>query len=385
MRHHRIAVIPGDGVGKEVVPAALEVLDIAGRDFSFSLETTEIPYGSDYYHKHGQMMPDGGLRRLAAFDAIFLGAIGNPNLVPDHVSLEGLLLRIRRGFRYSVNVRPHRVLAGVESPLRRSAFDILCIRENTEGEYSGAGGRVHEGTEDEVVVETAIFSRRGCERVMCYAFDQASNRGKRIASATKSNALSHGMVFWDEVFKTVSLDYPDVETTKYHIDALCARFITHPETLDVVVAPNLLGDILTDIGAAIQGGLGFAPSANIDPTRTYPSLFEPVHGSAPDIAGKGIANPIAAIWAGALMLEFLGERQASEAIMSAIELVTTTAHIRTPDMGGRATTDEMGTAIASALAASFLEPSRTRAPADSRSHEAAGKTTSAKAQRSPSK
>lgn len=350
MRHYQIAVIPGDGVGQEVVPAALEVLRAAGRQFDFVLETAGFPWGCEYYVQHQQMMPPDGLRQLETFQAIFLGAVGYPALVPDHVSLHGLLLEIRRGFRQVVNVRPHRLLQGVISPLRAADFDILCIRENSEGEYAGAGGRIHAGTEDEVAIETAIFTRRGCERVMRFAFEQARLRGGRLAAATKSNAQRHSMVFWDEVFRAVAAEYPDVEATTYHVDALAARFITAPHSLDVVVASNLFGDILTDIGAAIQGGLGFAPSGNIDPTRRYPSMFEPVHGSAPDIAGKGMANPCAAIWTGAMMLEFLGERAAAAAVVEAIQTVTAAGRVRTPDMGGSSTTREVAEAVAAALA-----------------------------------
>lgn len=346
MRHHAIALIPGDGIGKDVIAAALPVLQAAGERYGFRLDTTSFPWGSEYYAAEGRMMPHDGIAQLRPFDAIYLGAIGYPALVPDHISLHDLLLKIRREFQQFINMRPHRVLAGVESPLRSAKLDLLVIRENSEGEYVGAGGRAHVGTDDEVAVETAIFTRHGCERVMRFAFEEARQRSGRLAAATKSNAQRHSMVFWDEVLARVAADYPDVQTTKYHIDALCARFITHPETLDVVVASNLFGDILTDIGAALQGGLGFAASGNIDPTRTYPSMFEPVHGSAPDIAGQGIANPSATIWAGALMLEFLGERDAAAAVMHALESVTGAGQVSTPDMGGTGTTEQMAHAIA---------------------------------------
>ena len=349
IRRHTIAVIPGDGIGKDVTAAALPVLQAAGERYGFRLDTTSFPWGSEYYAAEGRMMPHDGIAQLRPFDAIFLGAIGYPSIVPDHISLHDLLLKIRREFQQFVNMRPHRVLAGVESPLRSPHLDLLVIRENSEGEYVGAGGRVHVGTDDEVAVETAIFTRRGCERVMRFAFEEARNRSGRLAAATKSNAQRHSMVFWDEVLAGVAADYPDVQTNKYHIDALCARFITHPQTLDVVVASNLFGDILTDIGAALQGGLGFAASGNIDPTRTYPSMFEPVHGSAPDIAGQGIANPSAMIWAGALMLEFLDERAAATAVMHALESVTGAGKASTPDMGGTGTTEEMAQAVARAV------------------------------------
>lgn len=349
MNHYPIAVIPGDGVGQEVVPAALRVLDAAGERFGFRLEKSYFPWGCEYYLREGRMMPADGLRQLEPFAAIFLGAVGFPSLVPDHISLHGLMLEIRRGFEQYINLRPHRLLAGVQGPLRAAGFDILVIRENSEGEYLGAGGRAHTGTPHEVAVETAIFTRQGCERAIRFAFEQARRRSRRLAAATKSNAQRHSMVFWDEVVAAVAADYPDVAWTRYHIDALSARFITHPQSLDVVVASNLFGDILTDIGAAIQGGLGFAPSANIDPTRRYPSMFEPVHGSAPDIAGKGIANPIAAIWAGAMMLEWLGEHEAAAGVMTAIDTVTRAGVVRTPDMGGQNTTAELAAAVAAAL------------------------------------
>lgn len=351
MRHYNVALIPGDGVGKEVTPAALRVLHAAGERFGFRLETAEFPWGCEYYLREGKMMPADGLRQLEGFGAIFLGAVGFPDLVPDHISLHGLLLEIRRGFQQYINMRPHRLLAGVQGPLRASGFDILCIRENSEGEYVGAGGRAHTGTPHEVAIETAVFTRAGCERVIRFAFEQARLRSRRLAAATKSNAQRHSMVFWDEVVQEVAAEYPDVEWTRYHIDALSARLITHPQTLDVVVASNLFGDILTDIGAAIMGGLGLAPSGNIDPTRRYPAMFEPVHGSAPDIAGRGIANPLAAIWAGAMMLDWLGEREAGAAVLAAMERVTGAGQVRTPDMGGRSTTDQLAAAVAAALPA----------------------------------
>jgi tartrate dehydrogenase/decarboxylase / D-malate dehydrogenase len=350
VRRHAIALIPGDGIGQDVISAALPVLQAAGERHGFELDTTTFPWGCEHYVSEGCMMPEDGIDQLRRFDAIYLGAIGYPSLVPDHISLHELLLKIRREFQQFVNMRPHRVLAGVESPLRAPQLDLLVIRENSEGEYVGAGGRVHTGTEDEVAVETAIFTRRGCERVMRFAFEEARQRSGRLAAATKSNAQRHSMVFWDEVLAQVAAEYPDVQTNKYHIDALCARFITHPQTLDVVVASNLFGDILTDIGAALQGGLGFAASGNIDPTRTYPSMFEPVHGSAPDIAGRGIANPSATIWAGALMLDFLGEHTAAGAVMDALENVTRAGTVRTPDMGGTSTTGEMADTVAGAIA-----------------------------------
>ncbi|CCV16601.1 tartrate dehydrogenase [Mesorhizobium sp. STM 4661] len=349
MKDYKIALIPGDGVGIDVTDAAWVVLDGAARKFGFGLSPQRFDWSCDYYLKHGRMMPEDGIATLRAFDSILLGAVGWPARVPDAVSLHGLLLPIRKAFDLYVNARPHKLLAGTTGPLRSENFDILCIRENTEGEYSGAGGRIHVGTPDEVAVETSIFTRRGVERILRYGFEQARKRSGRLASVTKSNAQKHSMVFWDEVTDELAADYPDVQVTRYHVDAIAARFVMNPETLDVVVASNLFGDILTDLGAAIQGGLGFAASANINPKGGVPSMFEPVHGSAPDIAGKGIANPIATIWSGALMLEHLGERSAASAILAAIESVTSQKKIRTPDQDGKSSTTEVSLAVLAAL------------------------------------
>ena len=321
MKSYSIALIPGDGIGTEVTHAAWKVLEAAGRSFGFELKGTEFDWSCDYFLRHGRMMPEDGIDQLRAHDAILLGAVGWPARVPDSVSLHGLLLPIRKEFDLFANVRPHRLLKGVKGPLRKSDFDILCIRENTEGEYAGAGGHVHHGTKNEVAVETSIFTRHGVERILRFGFEQARKRRKKLASVTKSNAQKYSMVFWDEVTDQLASEYPDVEVTRYHVDAIAARFVTHPESLDVVVASNLFGDILTDIGAAIQGGLGYAASANLGHEATAPAMFEPVHGSAPDIAGQGIANPIATIWAGSLMLAHLGETTASSAIMNAVETV----------------------------------------------------------------
>lgn len=312
-----------------MVEAAWGVLSAAAKRFGFLLERHRFPWSCKYYVEHGRMMPDDGIDQLRAFDAILLGAVGWPSLVPDSVSLHGLLLPIRKAFDLYANVRPHRLLAGAESPLKTQTFNILCIRENTEGEYSGAGGRIHQGTADEVAVETSIFTRRGVERILRYGFEQARRRRRKLASVTKSNAQKHSMVFWDEVTEAVARDFPDVEVTRYHIDAMAARFVMQPESLDVVVASNLFGDILTDLGAAIQGGLGFAASANLNPAGGVPSMFEPVHGSAPDIAGQGKANPMAAIWSGALMLDHLGERDCAAAILTAMERDNSKADIDT--------------------------------------------------------
>ncbi|MCG6113009.1 MAG: tartrate dehydrogenase [Paracoccus sp.] len=339
---HRIALIPGDGIGIPVTQAAMQVVTASGAD----VQTVTFPWSCDHYLQHGVMMPDDGIETLRGFDAIFLGAVGWPARVPDSVSLHGLLLPIRKAFVQYANIRPHRLLEGVEGPLKTRDFDILCIRENTEGEYSGAGGRVHVGTPDEVAVETAIFTRAGVERILRFGFEQARARRGLLASVTKSNAQRHTMVFWDQVTDELAAEYPDVQVTRYHIDAMCARMVMAPESLDVVVASNLFGDILTDLGAAIQGGLGFAASANIDPTRSGPSMFEPVHGSAPDIADKGIANPMAAFWSAAMMLEHLGKTAPAARIMAAME-ATTARGIGTQP--GRDTTDAITAAVLAQL------------------------------------
>ncbi|NTJ61856.1 tartrate dehydrogenase [Agrobacterium rhizogenes] len=322
MKTYSIALIPGDGIGRDVTDAAWSVLQVAAKTCGFALNGTEFPWSCAFYKQTGRMMPEDGIETLRPFDAILLGAVGWPAEVPDSVSLHGLLLPIRKAFVQYANIRPHRLLPGVQGPLRAEAFDILCIRENTEGEYSGAGGRVHQGTSDEVGVETSIFTRTGVERILRFGFEQARSRRGKLASVTKSNAQKYSMVFWDEITAKLAADYPDVEVSSYHIDAMAARMVMAPESLDVVVASNLFGDILTDLGAAIQGGLGFAASANINPRRDAPSMFEPVHGSAPDIAGLGIANPIAAIWSGAMMLDHLGEKNAAARIIAAMEATT---------------------------------------------------------------
>jgi len=337
-------VIPGDGIGVDVTDAAWQVLQHTAKTFDFSLDGERFPWSCEYYLEHGEMMPKDGIDRLRDFDAILLGAVGWPEKVADSVSLHGLLLPIRKQFDLFANVRPHRLLPGVEGPLRKGDFDILCIRENTEGEYSGAGGRIHQGTADEVAVETSIFTRRGVERILRFGFEAARRRSKRLASVTKSNAQKFTMVMWDEVTEEIAKEYPDVSVTRYHIDAIAARMVMNPETLDVIVASNLFGDILTDLGAAIQGGLGYAASANLNPQPGVPSMFEPVHGSAPDIAGQGIANPIAAIWSAALMLEHLGETAAAAAILRAVETVTAKAEVN-----GGLTTTEITAAVIAAI------------------------------------
>ncbi len=345
MTNYKIAAIPGDGIGVDVTAAALEVAQAACAGPT-TLDVTEFPWSCDHYLETGRMMPEDGIAQLSGFDAIYLGAVGWPEKVSDAVSLHGLLLPIRKEFTQYANIRPHRLLPGVDGPLKAEAFDILCIRENTEGEYAGAGGRVHQGQEGEVAVETSIFTRTGVERILRFAFDQARARRGKLASVTKSNAQKYSMVFWDELTQKVARDYPDVEVTSYHVDAMAARMVMAPESLDVVVASNLFGDILTDLGAAIQGGLGFAASANINPDRNAPSMFEPVHGSAPDIAGKGIASPLAAIWSAAMMLDHLGETVAAARILGAMEATTAQGIGTRP---GQNTTSEITNAVLQAL------------------------------------
>jgi tartrate dehydrogenase/decarboxylase/D-malate dehydrogenase len=344
---HKIAVLAGDGIGKEVIPAGMAAIDAAIRGSGVSIEFTELPWGCEYYAQHGRMLVEDGFERLATFDAIYLGALGSPG-VSDVVSA-GLILAIRQRFDQYVNLRPMRLLPGLSSPLANRGpadIDMVCVRENSEGEYSGVGGRIHRGTPHEVAQQTGVFTRHGIERILRYGFELAAKRPRKLlASATKSNALTHSMVMWDEIAEIVRTDYPAVEYRKYHVDALAARMVTHPQTLDVMVTSNLFGDILTDIGSAISGSLGIAPGANINPTRRSPSMFEPIHGSAPDIAGKGIANPIGAIWAGALMLEHLGHRDLHDRVLGAVERVVSRGTMRTPDLGGTATTKQMMEAI----------------------------------------
>ena len=352
MADYRIAVIPGDGIGREVVPEGIRVLEAAGLKYNISFRFDEFPWSCEAYWKTGRMMPEDGLERIRRHDAIFLGAVGFPG-VPDHVSLWGLLIPIRRAFQQYVGLRPVRLLNGVRSPLRgRTAADIdfVVVRENNEGEYSDIGGRIYAGTEQEIVSQQSVFTRRGTDRIIRYAFELAARRKARhVTSATKSNGIKHTMPFWDERFAAVAADYPDIRTDQYHIDILAANFVLHPDWFDVVVGSNLFGDILSDLGPAVAGTIGIAPSANINPAGKYPSMFEPVHGSAPDIAGRGIANPIGQIWSGAMMLEHLGHPKAARAIESAIETVLADPDALTPDMGGRATTRDLGSRIASAV------------------------------------
>lgn len=352
MKTYTIAVIAGDGIGQEVIPAGLEILRIAADRGGFQCQFTDFPWGSEFYLRTGKMMDPDGMERLLAFDAIYLGAIGAPS-VPDHITARELLLPLRQQLRQYVNLRPMRLLPGIVSPLAGRVpadIDMVCVRENSEGEYCGIGGRLHGGTPDEVAEQTGVFTRRAIERIARYAFELAASRPRRLlASATKSNALQHSMMLWDEVVAEVAKDFPQVEYKKYYVDAIAARMVTHPQTLDVIVASNLFGDILTDVGSAISGSLGVGPSGNINPDRTTPSMFEPIHGSAPDIAGKGVANPIAAIWAGAMMLDHLGHPEAAAAIVAAIERVLAEKGHRTRDLGGTADTVACGKAVADAL------------------------------------
>src|SRR3954451_4369678 len=344
---HTIGVIAGDGIGKEVIPAGIAAIHAAVRGTGVTIAFTELPWSCEYYLKHQRMMDEDGYERMAKFDALYMGALGAPG-VSDAASA-GLILGIRQKFDQYVNLRPMRLLTGLSSPLgNRGAaeIDMVCVRENSEGEYSGVGGRIHRGTAHEVAQQVGVFTRHGIERILRYGFEIAAKRPRRmLASATKSNALTHSMVLWDEVAEIVRQDYPSVEYRKYHVDALAARMITHPQTLDVMVASNLFGDILTDIGSAISGSPGVPPGATLTPSRSAPSMFEPIHGSAPDIAGKGIANPIGAIWAGALMLDHLGHRDLHDKVLGAIERVVATGKTRTPDLGGSSKTKEVADAI----------------------------------------
>lgn len=356
MDHFSIALIPGDGIGVDVVREGKKVLDvICNLHGGFSLTYKEFDWSCEYYAKHGKMMPDDGLEQLKDFDSIFLGAVGYPG-VPDHVSLWGLLLPIRRQFEQYINLRPVKLLKGLDSPLAGKTseqLDFIVIRENNEGEYSSIGGRMYEGTDLDMAMQTSVFTRKGVERVLRYAFDLAEKQGKKkhVTAATKSNGINHTMPFWDEYVERINQEYPQVTSNTVHIDALAAFFVSKPETMDVVVASNLFGDILTDLGAAIVGGLGIAPSANINPEKKYPSMFEPVHGSAPDIAGKGIANPLASIWCTSMMLNHLGQAESAKAIIDAMEDVLQEKEVLTPDLGGKSTTEQVGDYICKKLKA----------------------------------
>ena len=351
MRDFRIAVIPGDGIGKEVVPEGIRVLEAAAAKHGLRFRWDGFPWSCEYVLEHSRMMPEDGLDRIRHHDAIFLGAVGFPG-VPDHVSLWGLLIPIRRGFRQYANLRPVKLMPGVPCPLAGRApgdIDFIVVRENNEGEYSSIGGRLYEGTDQEMAVQQSVFTRQGVDRILKVAFDIAQSRPKKhLTSATKSNGIAITMPYWDERVKAMSAAYPDVKVDQFHVDILCAQFVRNPHWFDVVVGSNLFGDILSDLAPACAGTIAIAPSANLNPERLHPSMFEPVHGSAPDIAGRGIANPIGQIWAGSMMLEHLGQPAAAASIMRAIERVLAEGPV-TPDLGGKASTRDMGLAIAGAL------------------------------------
>ncbi|GAB2672384.1 tartrate dehydrogenase [Saccharopolyspora gloriosae] len=352
MSSYEIAVLPGDGIGGEVMPEALRVLDAVAGEYGTSFTFRHFDWSCETYRETGRMMPEDGLDRLRDHDSILLGAVGYPG-VPDHVSLWGLLLPIRREFDQYVNLRPVRLLPGVTPPVRDKQpgdIDFWVVRENTEGEYSRLGGRQGEGTPAEMVLQTAVFTRHGTDRILRYAFEFAERIGKpHVTSGTKSNGIYHSMPYWDERFRAIAAEHPDVAVDQDHIDILCARFVMSPERFDVVVASNLFGDILSDLGPGVTGTIGVAPSGNINPERRFPSTFEPVHGSAPDIAGRGIANPIGQIWSAAMMLDHLGEQEAGAHVVRAIESVLAAGAVRTPDLGGTASTEDLGKAIAAEI------------------------------------
>ena len=354
-RTYKIASIPGDGIGTETVPEGLRVLDAAATRFGFSLKTTEYDWSCQRYMRDGAMMPADGIDQLREHDAVFLGAVGWPG-VPDHISLWGLLIPIRRQFDQYASVRPCRLMPGARTPLAgrtEADIDFYVVRENTEGEYSSVGGRMFEGTDREYATQQAVFTRHGTDRILRYAFELAQTRPRRkVTSATKSNGITITMPYWDERFAAMAAQYPDIQTDQFHIDILCAHFVQHPDWFDVVVGSNLFGDILSDLGPAVAGSIGIAPSANINPERLHPSMFEPVHGSAPDIAGRHVCNPIGQVWSGAMMLEHLGEADAARAIVSAIETLLRDGGPRTRDMGGQAGTVEVGEALAALVAGS---------------------------------
>lgn len=358
MKHYHLAVIAGDGIGAEVIPAGVQVLRaLAEAHGGLGFETREFDWGTRRYLREGAMMPQDALPTLerGGFDAILLGPVGDPR-VADHITLWGLLIPIRQGFDQYVNLRPMRLLAGITGPLAGKGpkdVDMVCVRENSEGEYSGFGGRVREKTEDEVAIQSTIYTRKGVERVVRYAFEYArAHKRKKVTSATKSNAMQYSMVFWDDVFREVAAEYPDIAHEQQLVDSLAARFVSRPESLDVIVASNLLGDILTDLGAAVSGSMGIAPSANLNPERKYPSLFQAIHGSAPDIAGRGVANPLATIWSVQMMLDHLGAAAPAAALMKAIEKFAAESPAKTADLGGRATTREATDAICRMVRAS---------------------------------
>lgn len=352
MKIFKVAVIAGDGIGPEVLEEGIKVLNkVAELDGTFKVEYTHFPWGCEYYLKHGKMMDEDGMERLKEFDAIYLGAVGFPG-VPDHISLWDLLLRIRKGFDQYINIRPVTLLKGAPCPLKdvkREDIDMLFIRENSEGEYAGAGDWLFKGKENEVVLQTGVFSRKGVERVIRYAYEVAKKEGKTLSSISKANALNYSMVFWDEVFQEVGKEYPEVKTYSYLVDAAAMFMVKDPKRFEVVVTSNLFGDILTDLGAAIAGGMGLAAGANVNPERKYPSMFEPIHGSAPDIAGKGISNPLASIWSVSQMLDYFGYEAWGKKVLEAMEEVMVEGKDVTPDMGGTAKTNEVGDAVVGVL------------------------------------
>lgn len=352
MSKYKIAVIPGDGIGPEVLQEGVKVLNkIADLDSTLQFEYTYFPWGCEYYTEYGVMMDEDGIETLKNFDAIFLGAVGYPG-VPDHISLWDLLLKIRKGFDQYINIRPIKLIKGAPCPLKdvkREDVDMLFIRENSEGEYAGAGDWLFKGQENEVVLQTGVFSRKGTERVIRYAFEIARREGKSLTSISKGNALNYSMVFWDQIFAEVSKEYPDVKTASYLVDAAAMLMINDPKRFEVVVTSNLFGDILTDLGAALAGGIGLAAGANVNPEKTYPSMFEPIHGSAPDIAGKGLANPLATIWSASQLLDFLGYGEYGKLVLTAIEELLVEGRVLTPDMRGTASTSEVGDRLASIL------------------------------------
>lgn len=353
MKRYSIALLPGDGIGNEVVPAAREVLQKAAGVSGIGFDFTSYEWGSEYYFSHGLMMPMDALTRLRDHDAILLGAVGHPD-IPDHITLNGLLLPIRRTFDQFANVRPAVLFEGVESPLKgyeAGSIDMVVVRENTEGEYAQAGGFVHHHLPDEVAIQTGVFTRHGCVRIIRHAFELARRRGgkRRVTNVTKSNAQGYGMVLWDRVFREVASEFPEIATESLLVDAAAMNFVRRPASFDVVVASNLFGDILSDLSAIVTGSIGLAPSANLDPTRRAPSLFEPVHGSAPDIAGKGVANPLATVLAAAMMMDHLGETATASAMDSAVRAVLADGKVRTPDLGGQARTDDVVAALLAAL------------------------------------
>ena len=351
MKEHQIAVIPGDGIGREVIPEGVRVLEAAGAKHGIRLRWKEFDWSCDWYKKHGKMRPDDAPDILRKFDAVYFGAVGNPALVPDHIAVWGLLIDFRRLFDLYVNLRPVRLFEGMPCPLvgrKPGDIDYYVIRENTEGEYGNIGGRLFENTPHEIVMQQSVFSRRGTDRIMKYAFELARTRKKHVTSATKSNGISITMPYWDERFAEMSKSYPDVKVDQYHIDGLTIQLVLNPDRFDVIVASNLFGDILSDLGPATAGTIGIAASGNINPERTAPSIFEPVHGSAPDIAGRKIANPLATIWSGALMLEHLGHAAAAADIVKAVERVIIEGP-HTPDMKGKASTSDVGAAVAEAV------------------------------------